>query len=76
MTVEKTFQVEGMDCPSCEYRLSKALRNLEGVTKADANSRTGRVRVIFDVERTPEEALAERMEQAGFRVSGRQEATS
>lgn len=76
MAIEKTFQVEGMDCPSCEYRLSKALRNLEGVTKADANSRTGEVRVTFDTERAPEAALGERIETAGFRVTGSEEATS
>lgn len=76
MAIEKTFQVEGMDCPSCEHRLSKALRNLEGVTSAEANSRTGRVRVTFDAERAPEAALGERVEAAGFRTTGSKEATS
>lgn len=76
MAIEKTFQVEGMDCPSCEHRLSKALRNLEGVTGAEANSRTGRVRVTFDTKRAPEAVPGERIEAAGFRVTGSPEATS
>lgn len=76
MAIDKTFQVEGMDCLSCEYRLSKALRNLEGVTGVEANSRTGQVRVTFDAERAPEAALGERIEVAGFRVTGSEEATS
>lgn len=76
MAVEKTFRVEGMDCVSCEYRLGKALRGLEGVIKADANSRTGQVQVTFDESKTPEAMLATRIEQAGFTVAGAQEATS
>jgi len=76
MAIETTFQVEGMDCPSCEHRLSKALRKLEGVTKAEANSRTGEVRVTFDQGRAPEAVLGERIEAAGFRVTGSEEATS
>lgn len=76
MAVEKTFRVEGMDCVSCEHRLGKALRNLEGVIKADANSRTGQVQVTFDESKATQAVLATRIEQAGFRVAGRQEATS
>ena len=76
MAVEKTFEVEGMDCPGCEHRLGKALRNLEGVIKADANSRTGQVQVTFEESKIPQAVLATRIEQAGFTVAGAEETMS
>lgn len=69
---ESTFQVDGMDCPSCEHRLGKALRNLDGVARAAANSRTGEVQVTFEGAPVPEALLVERIEQVGFRVAGRE----
>lgn len=76
MASETTLKVEGMDCRGCENRLGQALRRLQGVTKADANSRTGEVRVTFDASRIPEAVLVDRIEQAGFRVAGSAEARS
>ena len=66
------LQVTGMDCAVCERRLQTVLGRLDGV---------GQVRVRFDAARTDAAALTrgatERIEQAGFDVTGTsEEATS
>ncbi len=77
------LQVGGMDCGACERRLQTVLGRLDGVAGVAADHATGRVEVRFDPARVSAEALgqaaAERIEQAGFTVTGRhhqQEATS
>ena len=77
------LQVGGMDCEACERRLHTVLGRLDGVAAVDADHASGRVEVRFDPSRVSAEALrraaAERIEQAGFTVTGHhqeQEATS
>lgn len=76
------LQVGGMDCGACERRLQIVLGRLDGVGGVEADHATGRVAVRFDPSRVSAEVLgqaaAERIEQAGFTVTGRpqQEATS
>ena len=76
------LQVEGMDCGACERRMATVLGRLDGVGRVDADHATGQVRVRFDAGRVNAGALAaraaERIEQAGFAVtgSGREQATS
>lgn len=69
-----TLQVEGMDCGACERRLQAVLGRLDGVGAVDADHATGRVRVRFDPSRAGAGALVaaarERIEQAGFTVTG------
>ncbi len=80
MTATVLLQVEGMTCTGCEERIGKVLGRLEGVREARADHRTGQVRVTFDAARVasgPLAALAgERIERAGYRVTGPQESRS
>jgi copper chaperone CopZ len=68
------LQVQGMDCGACERRLETVLGRLDGVGEAEADHVTGRVRLRFDQSRIGASALttaaAERIEQAGFTVTG------
>ena len=66
MAVDETLEVEGMDCSGCANRLGTALGRLEGVVKADADHRAGRVAVRFDPERVSEDRIKERIRSAGF----------
>lgn len=62
------FVVEGMCCESCEGAISRATREIEGVTDVTADSDTDTVKVI--VEDTPEETVRDSIEDAGFTVVG------
>lgn len=66
MAVERTLEVEGMDCAGCANRLGVALGRLEGVVRAKADHEAGRVAVRFDPERVSEERIKERIRSAGF----------
>lgn len=67
------LRVEGMTCTGCEERIGKVLARLDGVRQAAADHRAGEVTVAFDPARVAPEALAERVERAGFRVVAREE---
>lgn len=71
------LRIEGMDCGACERRLAAVLRRLDGVGDVSADHATGVVRVRFDPSRVAAGALAataaERIEQAGFTVTGHQQ---
>lgn len=72
--------VAGMDCGACERRLAKVLARLDGVGHVDADHVLGQVRLRVDRGRASPEAVrslaAERIEQAGFTVTGSQAPTS
>ncbi|MGW0734767.1 cation transporter [Streptomyces sp. NPDC002851] len=65
------LQVRGMTCTGCEERIGKVLSRLDGVRESTADHRTGLVWVAFDATEVTLDALAERIEQAGFQVTGR-----
>lgn len=69
MATEKTVEVRGMDCTGCENRVKTALTRLEGVIKADADHKEGRVGIRFDPQRITEEEIKERITAAGYEVS-------
>jgi copper chaperone CopZ len=64
------FQVEGMTCGGCEERIAKVLERLDGVRQVAADHRRGHVRVGFDPGQVAPEAMAGRIEAAGYRVVG------
>lgn len=71
-----TLRVEGMDCGACERRLQTVLGRIDGVSAVDADHVRGEVRLRFAAARVDPETLAvtaaERIEQAGFTVTGHQ----
>lgn len=69
MATEKTLDVRGMDCTGCENRVQTALKRLEGVIRADADYRTGRVSVRFDEGRLSEDDVKERLRAGGYQVA-------
>lgn len=63
-----------MDCGMCERRLCTVLGRLDGVGQVDADHVAGQVAVRFDASRIVVDelavAVAGRIEQAGFTVTG------
>jgi copper chaperone len=65
-TMERqTITVEDMNCTGCEQTVTKALTNIEGVRRADADHETDEVEVVVSDD-TDEETLATAIYDAGF----------
>lgn len=62
------LRVHGMTCTACEQRLVRALAQLEGIVRSQADHRAARVRVVFDPARTAAAAVHARIEEAGYEV--------
>ncbi|MFC4408337.1 heavy-metal-associated domain-containing protein [Haloarchaeobius iranensis] len=58
-----TISVEGMSCGHCEQTVEEALRDVAGVTEADADRESERVSVEGDAEMS---ALVAAVEDAGY----------
>ena len=66
-TVEN-LEIRGMHCASCAGNVSRALCALPGVSEANVNLATERVRVEFDPGQVQPQALAEAVAAAGFEL--------
>ncbi len=62
--------VDGMHCPSCSNRVSKALMDLPGVLEAEVSLENRRAKVIYIPGETTPEALEQAVIQAGYTVEG------
>ncbi len=62
----KTFTVRGFHCTGCSDNLGKALSNLDGVIRAQADYENGHVEVRFDPDRVTEDDVRERIRATGF----------
>lgn len=63
--MEKQFKVTGMTCASCSAAVSRVLKKIDGVQKADVNLTTEKVLVEFDHE-IAFEILKEAVKKAGY----------
>lgn len=63
---EKTaeFWVRG-NCGSCEKRIEKTLKKIDGVQKAEWDQESGNVKVTFDDALTNQETMEESLAKAG-----------
>jgi Cd2+/Zn2+-exporting ATPase len=67
---ESTVQlsVPEMDCPSCAGKVENSVRKLDGIEAVDPQVTTGTLTVAYDGETTDAEAVADRVEKAGYTV--------
>ena len=65
---QRTFGVEGMTCAACSARVEKVLRREPGVVDADVNLALERATVTAASGCVTADALAERVERAGYRL--------
>ena len=73
MTETIDFTVTGeqtIHCASCEQRIGKALRRLDGVQDVRASARTQRVEVRFDAQQVQADQLRAKLEQLGYEIAG------
>jgi Cu+-exporting ATPase len=64
------LRVNGMTCMACERRIERALAQVDGVVRSEADHRAARVKVVFDPARTSAETVQARIKQAGYEVGG------
>lgn len=62
------LRVNGMTCTACERRIERALAQVDGVMRSNADHRAAQVRIAFDPARTSAEAVQARIAQAGYEV--------
>jgi Cd2+/Zn2+-exporting ATPase len=62
------LSVPEMDCPSCAGKVENSVRKLDGVDGVDPQITTGTLTVTYDDEKTDTEAVADRVEKAGYTV--------
>ena len=66
-----TFEVIGdqrLHCESCENRVTRLLKGVEGVSKVRAQSKNQRIEVLFDDAVLDAAAIAERLSAAGYQT--------
>lgn len=63
------LQVDGMTCPTCSYRVSKALVGLPGVNNAEVSLERGRAVVTYEEGKVTVEQMIKAIEQAGYAAS-------
>jgi periplasmic mercuric ion binding protein len=61
-----TLEVPTMNCVTCPFTVKKALKNVEGVSKAEVTYETKLAVVTFDDEKTTAKALTEATTNAGY----------
>ena len=55
------MSVEGMDCPSCAIRVTKALRTIPSVTQPKVNSFAGEATLMYDIGTILPDEIAQRV---------------
>lgn len=65
------LKVEGMTCGACVSKVKGALQKVEGVKDAKVSLEAHNAVVVYDAEKTSEEALVKAINASGFKASGK-----
>nr|WP_250874487.1 heavy metal translocating P-type ATPase [Halomarina rubra] len=63
--------VPEMDCASCASKVETSVRKLDGIDSVDPRVMSGRLLVAYDDTKTNADAIADRVERAGYDVESR-----
>lgn len=67
-----TFKIEGMSCDACASRIKALAEKLPGVQMVTVSLEQGQARVLYDPQTVDEDRLGTLVEDAGFRIVGRE----
>jgi Cd2+/Zn2+-exporting ATPase len=70
------ISVPDMDCPSCAGKVERSVRKLDGIDDVEPQVTTGTLTVSYDAGVTSPEAIADRVERAGYRIERTAETTT
>lgn len=76
MTTPTTYKVQGMHCASCAGIIEKTFRKVDGVSSAEVNYGTEKVKVMFDKSKTSAEELSNKIEPLGYTLALESETSS
>lgn len=65
---EAIITVTGLDCADCAHHVQEGVRSLPGVSDAQLNFTTARLKVRFDPERVTLEAIYEEIQRFGYGI--------
>ena len=65
---QKTITVTGMSCTGCEQSVENALRDVDGVTRVEADHEGDTVEVVVDGD-TADDSLTAAIRDAGYEVA-------
>lgn len=66
MTTTTTFVTSGMHCPSCSMLIEMSLGDVDGVTSASSDYKSGITEVTYDTTILTAEAIVSEIEKAGY----------
>jgi copper chaperone CopZ len=66
---QHTFAVQDIHCEACENAIRKSLSRMDGIRTVEPDSATNQVAVVYDERTTDEQAIAERLNTAGYPVT-------
>ena len=70
------LSVPEMDCPSCAGKVENSVRKLDGINAVDPQVTTGTLTVSYEGDQTSPDAIAARVEKAGYTVEDANETTT
>ncbi|MBX0297586.1 heavy metal translocating P-type ATPase, partial [Haloarcula nitratireducens] len=62
------FSVPEMDCPSCAGKVENSVQKIDGINDVDPQVTTGTLTVSYESDQTTTDAIADRVEKAGYDV--------
>lgn len=65
----RTLYIEGMTCNSCETKIEKGLKKIQGVTQVNASYHKSRVLVIYDISQTGKKDIHDMIEKIGYEIT-------
>ena len=66
--MKKTFQLEGLSCPSCGLKIEGMLKKAEGVKESEVLFNSSRVKVAFDETVVDAEEIKNKIQRLGYEV--------
>ncbi|MEG1616556.1 MAG: heavy metal translocating P-type ATPase [Bacteroidales bacterium] len=66
--MRKRFDIEGMHCASCAYRLQKHLRKLDGIREANVNLASESILLDYDPEKITLRTLTSEVQEMGYKL--------
>lgn len=66
--MEKSFKIEGMTCAACAKAVERASKKLQGVTEANVNFATEKLKINFDETKVSIPDIQSAIEKAGYKA--------
>ncbi len=65
---KRTIKIEGMTCSGCKQKIEEALQEIDGVENVDADYKTGKLRLEYNIVKTSLEEIESHIENLDYRL--------